>query len=152
MISQVQDITSKKEAEHNFKETSERLNVATRVANIGIWEYHIANNTVQCNDNMYDIYGIPKGTADLLDEWLKHILPEDVEKVTTALQRTINNHAPLNIKFRGIKPNGEIIHLVVIGEAQSGNDGKIEKIIGSNLDITALRSTTIKNLGYNPPR
>lgn len=144
MISQVQDITSKKEAEHNFKETSERLNVATRVANIGIWEYHIANNTVQCNDNMYDIYGIPKGTADLLDEWLKHILPEDVEKVTTALQRTINNHAPLNIKFRGIKPNGEIIHLVVIGEAQSGNDGKIEKIIGSNLDITALRSTELQ--------
>ncbi|SKB32206.1 PAS domain-containing sensor histidine kinase [Maribacter arcticus] len=144
MISQVQDITSKKEAEHNFKETSERLNVATRVANIGIWEYHIANNTVQCNDNMYDIYGIPKGTADLLDEWLKHILPEDVEKVTTALQRTINNHAPLNIKFRGIKPNGKIIHLVVIGEAQSGNDGKIEKIIGSNLDITALRSTELQ--------
>ena len=144
MISQVQDITSKKEAEHNFKETSERLNVATRVANIGIWEYHIANNTVQCNDNMYDIYGILKGTTDLLDEWLKHILPEDVEKVTTALQRTINNHAPLNIKFRGIKPNGEIIHLVVIGEAQSGNDGKIEKIIGSNLDITALRSTELQ--------
>ena len=144
VIRQIQDITTKKKAELTIQETAERLKVATSVANIGIWEYHTRDNTVHCNENMYKIYEIPKGSTDLLDAWMKRIHPEDVAKVSEALEKTITHDIPFNIKYRGIKPNGQLIYLVAIGEAQKNKKGRIEKVVGANLDITTLKSTELQ--------
>lgn len=144
LIQQIVDITSKKEAEIGIHETAERLNVATRVANIGIWDYHVEENLVHCNDNMYEIYGIPKNSVNLLDAWMKRIHPEDSASVQKALTKSIIDGSVFNINFRGIKPDGTIIYLIAFGEAQKNENGKVIKIIGANFDLTHLRSTELK--------
>ncbi|MGB3151176.1 MAG: PAS domain-containing protein, partial [Maribacter sp.] len=143
-ISQIVDITPRKQAEIKFQEIAERLNVATRVANIGIWDYQIEENQVICNDNMYKMYGIPKDSDNLLEEWLKRIHPEDFSEVQENLQTTVALGKPFNTKFRGVKPNGDIIHLIAFGEAQYNSDGQIIKVIGANWDITELLHTKLK--------
>lgn len=143
-ISQIVDITPRIKAELKFKEIAERLNVATRVANIGIWDYQIQENIIICNDNMYEMYDIPKDASNLLDEWMKRIHPEDREKVQQELQATIDQGIPFNTEFRGVRPNGDIIHLIAFGEAQKDLDGNINKIIGANWDITELLNTKLK--------
>ena len=144
LIHQILDVTSKKEAINKINETSEMLNVATRVANVGIWNYNLKDNIVYGNDNMYTIYGIPKDSSNMLDEWIKRIHPEDEKDVQKALENTILNNTPFNVKFRGIKPNGDLIYMVAFGEAQKNKHGETVKIIGANLDFTALRSTELK--------
>ena len=143
-ISQVVDISPRKEAELKFKEIAERLNVATRVANIGIWDYQVMENKVVCNENMYNMYGIPKNSSNLLEEWLKRIHPEDSQKVQEALQMTVDFGTPFNRQFRGIKPDGAIIHVIAFGEAQYNSNGSIDKVIGANWDITELLHTKLK--------
>ncbi|WP_419212931.1 PAS domain S-box protein [Maribacter sp. X9] len=144
IIKQILDITDKKEAEIKFRESAERLNVATRVAKIGIWDYHLKDNRVECNDNMYSIYDLPKTSITVLDEWLQRIHPLDIDDVKKALELTILNKSPFNINFRGIKPNGRQLHLAAFGEAQVNKEGEVEKIIGAILDITELRRTELK--------
>lgn len=143
-ISQIVDITPRKQAELRFKEIAERLNVATRVANIGIWDYQIEENLVICNNNMYEMYGIPKDSSNLLEEWMKRIHPEDFQQVQEELQTTIDSGKPFNIQFRGVKPDGDIIHLIAFGEAQYNSHEKITKVIGANWDITELLHTKLK--------
>jgi len=143
-ISQIMDITSRIETELKYKETSDRLDVATRVANIGIWDYRIQENTVLCNDNMYSMYGIPKDSSDILNEWMKRIHPEDKERVALELETTIVENKPFSSQFRGVKPNGELVYLIAFGEAQLGDDGSVKNIIGANWDITELRNTELK--------
>lgn len=144
MIHQILDVTSKKEAENKINESTEMLNVATRVANIGIWNYNIKENTVHGNDIMYTLYDIPKNSSNMLDEWMKRIHPEDIEIVQKGLEKTILDNTPLNIKFRGVKPSGELIYMIASGEAQKNKYGEAVKVIGANLDFTALRSTELK--------
>lgn len=143
-ISQVVDISPRKEAELKFKEIAERLNVATRVANIGIWDYQVKENQVACNENMYEMYGISKNSSNVLEEWLKRIHPEDYQKVQESLQETIKFGTPFNMQFRGVKSDGTIIHFIAFGEAQQNSDGEIDKVIGANWDITELLHTKLK--------
>ncbi|WP_289645152.1 PAS domain-containing protein [Maribacter aestuarii] len=138
------DITPMKQADFKIKEMAERLNVATRVANIGIWDYQIKENQVHCNDNMYDMYGISKDSSNMLEEWMNRIHPEDYPEVQENLQSTIDSGKPFNTKFRGIKPNGDTVHLVAFGEAQYDLEGKVDKVIGANWDITELLHTKLK--------
>ncbi|UWX54765.1 PAS domain-containing protein [Maribacter litopenaei] len=72
----IQDIDKEKKAELKYLETSERLQIATAVANIGIWELYLDENIVICNDNMYDIYGLSKDSSNILEDWLKRIHPK----------------------------------------------------------------------------
>jgi PAS domain S-box-containing protein len=144
MIGANWDITDSKEAEQRLRESAERLYVATTTANIGIWDLEINEKLVVCNDNMYNIYGIPRDASDVLEEWIKRIHPEDQERVQEDLGATIAEGYPFNTQFRGVRPNGEIIHLVAFGAAQRNSFGKIVKIIGANWDITELKSTQLK--------
>ncbi len=143
-IAQVLDITSRIKAESKHKEISERLNMATSVANIGIWDYRIKENVVLCNENMYAMYGISEDSSDILNEWMNRIHPEDRERVSQELELTITEEKPFNIQFRGIRPDGNIVHLIAFGEAQKGIEGDIENIIGANWDITELKTTRLK--------
>ncbi len=144
LISQILDITSRKEAEHELSETAERLKVATQAASIGIWDYRIAENVVICNENMYTMYDIPRDASDLLDAWMKRIHPDDAARVAEELKNTIEEKLPFNSQFRGVRPNGDIVHFVAFGEAQTDKDGKTFKIIGANWDITELRKMRLK--------
>lgn len=144
MIGANWDITDTKEAEQSLRESAERLYVATQTANIGIWDLQIEENIVNYNDNMYSMYDIPKDSSDLLDEWMKRIHPEDQNRVQEELGATIAGGEPFNTQFRGVKPNGKIIHLVAFGAAQKNSFGTIVKIIGANWDITELKSTQLK--------
>ncbi|QLG45572.1 PAS domain-containing sensor histidine kinase [Costertonia aggregata] len=144
MIGTNWDITESVRAELKNKEISERLHVATRAANIGIWDYKINEKLVVCNDYMYDMYDIPKNSSNLLNEWMHRIHPEDKERIHDELEMTIAYDKPFNTQFRGIRPNGDIIHIIAFGEAQKGKDGKVRNIIGANWDITELKTTKLQ--------
>ncbi|WP_149304268.1 PAS domain S-box protein [Pareuzebyella sediminis] len=140
-ISQVMDISQRIETELKYKEVSERLNVATRVANIGVWDYRLEDKSVVCNDNMYKMYQIPRNVANAMDGWTNRIHIDDIDNVRHELQKTISGEKPFNTQFRGIKSNGEIIHIMAFGEAQYDIHGKVSNIIGANFDITELVNT-----------
>lgn len=143
-IAQILDITSRIETEHKLKEASHRLNVATRVANVGVWDLKVPENIVLVNDNMYTMHNIPKESSNLLEDWLLRMHQDDREELAEKLDAIVKNGETFSTQFRGYKPNGDIIHLLSFAEAQKDKNGRVTNIIGANFDITELRHAKLK--------
>lgn len=140
----IQDIDKKKKAELKYKETSERLQLATKAAQIGIWELFPKENRIVCNDILYEIFGAEKGSLFSLEDWMQNIHPEDKKEVQRELEKTILSKAPLNLQFRAIKPNNEIIHLICKAQNQTNHHNVVVKVFGAIWDITESKLTKLK--------
>ena len=140
----IQDIDKKKKAELKYKETSERLQLATKAAQIGIWELFPKENRIVCNDILYEIFSAKKGSLISLEDWIQNIHPEDKKEVQSELEKTILSKAPLNMQFRAIKPNNEIIHLIGKAQTQTNHHDLVVKVIGAIWDITESKLTKLK--------
>jgi PAS domain-containing protein len=55
------DITERKRMEEELKSSEERLKLATKAGNIGIWEWDIKSNTLVWDDILYEMHNVKKG-------------------------------------------------------------------------------------------
>jgi PAS domain S-box-containing protein len=62
------DVTARKENEENLLKTTALLNEAQEIANIGTWEYEIANNKFYCSGVTKKIYGIHTNSQLTLED------------------------------------------------------------------------------------
>jgi two-component system, cell cycle sensor histidine kinase and response regulator CckA len=76
------DITERKHIERELRHSKERLQMTLEVANIGIWDWHVMNDTWYASSTYYTMLGydpVP-GPSDR-EIWLKRVHPEDREMV-----------------------------------------------------------------------
>ena len=140
MIGTNWDITQTKEAQLKYKEVGDRLNLATNAAQIGIWEYDIANDSSVWNDQVYKLYGIDKEGFDGSDAaWRSMIHPEDQEKTKIEEQMALNGEKDLNHSYRVVWPNGNIRHIQSAAVLIKDEKGNPHKMIGTNWDITPIK-------------
>jgi len=116
---------------------SYRLELATKAAGIGIWDLDIVANRVTWDDRMYEIYGVPKGTPDLLNVWANTIHPEDRARVLGESQRTLQEiRYSYDIEFRIMYPNGAIAYIKDMAIILRDEHDKPYRAVGVNIDIT----------------
>jgi PAS domain S-box-containing protein len=137
-----QDIDSRKRAELEAKKIRERLEIATNAAKIGIWDFDIVNNVLEWDDNMYEVYGVPKDKFNgVYQAWEATVHPEDKEWTARYVEETIAKRDRLEMVFRILWHGKEIrwIH----GEASVIRDmeGNPLRMIGANWDVTAQKNT-----------
>ncbi len=139
------DITSRKLAEENLKEIHSQLNMAVDSAKLGVWSLDINTGGLVWNNELFEIYGIAPSEFDYAqDSFEKLVHPEDLEYVMSRQAEIFQNKSISELEFRIIRPNKEVRYInasatpVII-------DGKLEKIIGINEDITE-RKTKEKEL------
>jgi PAS domain-containing protein len=62
--------TDRKKAEKDLKKLKERFELAANAANIGIWDWHIRNNSLIWDKNMFKLYGVAPEEFDYrLEGW-----------------------------------------------------------------------------------
>lgn len=139
------EVTAEQEALQLLRESEKRLMIATRVGGLGIWDFDILQGRLQCDDGWYRIMGRDPATPiGTLDAFRPFIHPDDVERATEVtdtageLGSTGRDYA---IKFRIIRPNGEIRWLRSAASLIRNPAGELIRAIGFVVDITeALRS------------
>ncbi|WP_166422346.1 PAS domain-containing hybrid sensor histidine kinase/response regulator [Paraglaciecola sp. 20A4] len=113
-----------------------RINVATTVAKIGIWEFDIKQQKLIWDEQMFQVYGIaPDSFTGSLSDWTDLLHEDDKEGVLACLNQALSNVAKLDIAFRITTPAGEIRHIRAFGRPVHYGDGHVSKIIGVNYDI-----------------
>jgi len=131
------DISELKEAHAVLEKSNERVELATRAGGVGLWDWDIRRDELIWDESMFDLYGIRRedfGSA--YEAWIRHVHPDDVAAVTSAVQEAIRNNRSYAGEFRIVRPDGSIRHILAAAAAYPREGGAPERIIGTNIDIT----------------
>jgi PAS domain S-box-containing protein len=136
VLGYAQDVTDSKRAEVELRTQTERLSLATRVGDIGIWDWNTETNAINWDERMYDIYGVPRAAVIDYDSWAAQVLPADLPQVAASLQQVIARQTQEVSEFRIIRPDGSLRHVQTAHGVLENRAGRVTRVIGLNLDIT----------------
>ncbi|MCB1069545.1 MAG: PAS domain-containing protein [Verrucomicrobia bacterium] len=132
-----QDISSFKESLERIEESEARLSVATKSAGIGIWDLDIDNDVLLWDDRMFALYGLsPSEHGGAFEAWKRGVHPEDLERAVSEVLAAQRGEKNFDTTFRIIRPGGEVRRIKAYAEVVRNKDGKPERMIGVNYDIT----------------
>lgn len=148
----VHDITEEILLQENLKkkndallEASARLELATHAAGIGIWVWNLTDNTLVWDAQMYRLYDIQEWQSEMMlpyEFWQKCCHADDLERMETALQATIDNHIPLDTSFRIHDLTGAEKYLQATAIVKYDENHIPKYMIGINRDITMEKNLT----------
>src|SRR5262249_10562806 len=94
-VSEIVDVTERKQAEELLRDREAKLAEAQRVAHVGSWEYDIASRRSIWSDEMYRIFRFDPARFDpSRDSAIPRIHPDDRERSGAPVQRTIQDGTP----------------------------------------------------------
>ena len=117
------DITEIKQRELALHESREALALAQRQARIGSWRWSVERDElISCSEEYARIHGVGMDEIHRLlkSQFEKVIHPEDRERVMREFRRVDADGADYEIEYRIIRADGEIRHVLEIGEAVPG--------------------------------
>lgn len=131
------DVTESKLAEAALAKISERLELATHAANIGIWDWNIAENKLIWDDRMYHLYGLKKSNMPgAYEAWLSGVHPDDRELCDEIVREAVKGNQEYDTEFRIIWPDGSIHWLKATGQVFFDENKNPLRMVGVNYDIT----------------
>lgn len=124
-----------REREERLDTLSQRLKLALKVSEIGVWEYIPATDTLIWDQKMRELYGVP-ATKRICDygDWRGRLHPDDLADAEAVFQRCLERELPYITEFRIIDTTGDIRHIRAHGGVHHYADGL--RIVGANWDIT----------------
>jgi two-component system sensor histidine kinase/response regulator len=135
------DITERKETEKALLDVSERLHLAIRASNVGIWDWDITNDRLTWDEGMYNLYGVSANQfGGAYEAWEAGLHPDDLQEAQDAIQRALRGEEDFNPEFRIVRPDGSVRHIKADARIQRDPEGKPLRMIGTNWDITGLKT------------
>jgi two-component system cell cycle sensor histidine kinase/response regulator CckA len=147
-VSQVQDITRRREAEQAMRDFQTKLVLAMDMARLGHWEYDVSSENFTFDDSFYKLFGTNAeregGTAMSVSTYAdKFILPDEAACIAEEIRKAIATNDPaysrkLERGFR--KVDGSAGVFSVRFAITKDTAGRTVKIYGLNQDITEQRT------------
>ncbi|MCK4711004.1 MAG: response regulator, partial [Gammaproteobacteria bacterium] len=134
-----------------LRQSEIRLSDAQRIAELGHWEWDIVNDKLYWSDQIYRIFGLqPQAFEITYEEFLSRAHPDDLDSVTTAIDRALSNKEPYHIVHRIILPDGSERTVNEQAEVILSKQGVPISMHGTVQDITQriLDEKKIQNLAY----
>lgn len=136
----LQDITETKSVRRELEAASERLQLATLAARIGVWDWDIANDRLQWDDRALQIFGLRREDfAPEVRQWRDLIHPDDANRFQAELHSALGGPGGFHSEFRIRRMDGAVRHLQCDGIVQRDPTGRPTRMLGTHLDITEAR-------------
>lgn len=137
LVGIAKDITERKTAEALVAKLTNRLQQATKVSGVGVWEWNIKTNELIWDDTMYKVFGIaPENFTGLYEAWESTIYPEDLPLVKKEVEMSVSGAKDFDMEFRILWPDNTLRHIKGNGTLRKDANGHPEYMIGTNWDIT----------------
>jgi len=134
-----EDITERKQAETELRDSRQRVRLAVETTQVGIWEWNLKTNLVHGDAQIFRIYGLPASADGLvpITEWQKAVLPEDLPQQEATLRDMIQRQGQSSSEFRIRRKNdGAIRYIHAMGTVRLNQSGIPEWVVGTNFDVT----------------
>ncbi len=128
----------REQAEKRLRKGQKRYELATRAANVGVWDVNLQTNEFYLDPNLKAILGyrddeIPND----LEIWAGFVHPDDKQPVMDAFQAHLDQKTPEYIyEHRMLHKDGSIRWILVRGTAIRDAHGNPIRVVGTDTDIT----------------
>ena len=120
----------------------DQLAMAQRLAHLGFWTWHVADNRVEWSDGLYRIYGLDEQAFGAsLEGYLERVHPEDRERVQATIRAALEERSAFAFEERILRPDGSVRWVRSWGTVVVDAGAKPERMMGTCLDITDLRAS-----------
>ena len=129
----------RRRAEEAARQNEERLTLALSAAQMGTWDWHLADNRLIWSDNSRRIFGLPADEPDTtVNSFLASIDPADRTAIEAAVRRALKEGSPYEVEFRLLTDDTT---RWVLGKGKVFYDDAHHptRMIGVNIDITEQR-------------
>lgn len=131
------DNTERKRAEEALIQNKTKLDLAVKSAHMGVWKYDIINKKRDFDPQACALLGINSATfGGSAEEFYATVHPDDLEKIKTALAKTIARGGTYEPEYRVIWPDKSLHHIAARAELVRGQDAKPQYINGIIWDVT----------------
>jgi signal transduction histidine kinase/CheY-like chemotaxis protein len=123
-----------------LKTTADQLAVAADVAELGVWQWNVMNNSMQWNNQMFSIFSQPSSLADNglnYHHWYERIHPDDAKETEASLRAEVEGRGKIRSVYRILLPDGQIRYVQAALKIERDEQGRAQSAIGINIDITA---------------
>jgi PAS domain S-box-containing protein len=130
------NLARRRRAEQAACESEERLSLASRAANIGLWVRDVACQQVWVSSNWRRIFGFSADESLCYQKIHQRVHPDDRDAVDQAIKHAIDHRTDYAAEYRLALPDGSERWIASRGRFCSEQDGKIERVSGVSIDIT----------------
>jgi signal transduction histidine kinase len=115
----------------------QRLTLALRASNVGVWEYDVIAGSLVWDDQMYRLYGITEDSfGGAYEAWERGLHPEDLEAGRRELLDALAGKKKFDTEFRVLWPSGEVRYIRALADVFYNDGGEPSHMFGVNWDIT----------------
>ncbi|MEB3230714.1 MAG: PAS domain-containing protein [Leptolyngbyaceae bacterium] len=121
----------------DLRNLNQRLQLAARSAQLGIWDWSVPDDCMTWDDRMYELYGASRSNAPATYElWQRSLHPEDRDQAMAVLQAALAGEREFDPLFRIVRPDGQVRWIEARAMVQRDGNGKAERMIGTNADVS----------------
>jgi PAS domain S-box-containing protein len=143
VFSAIRDVTARKLAERELRESQERFDLAVRGTDAGIWDWDLVTNQVYYSAQWKRILGYEEDEIkhDYF-EWERRLHPDDRERALATLHDYLEGKTSIyELEHRLQHKDGSYRWILARGAAVRNKDGKPYRFVGSHLDITERKQS-----------
>ncbi|MBD9572647.1 PAS domain-containing protein [Ensifer sp. ENS08] len=122
-------------------EGERRLKTALEAGHLGAWELDLTTYALITSITCRGVFGRSAGGAFTYGDLLAATHPDDVERMKTAMQATIESGADYAIEYRTVWPDRSIHWAEMRAQLYRDRSGNAVKLVGVSSDITARVSS-----------
>lgn len=131
------EIVEHTEAEESLRVSQQRLQLAARAGNIGIWEWDVAKNELIWDDRMYALYNLRREDFHgAYEAWSRTVHPDDRTHINGEIQAALRGEREYAAEFRIVRSDGTVRIISAASQTIRDQDGTALRMIGTNIDIT----------------
>lgn len=136
----IRDITNRKIAEAQIRQSNERFEIITRATNDAIWDYDVEKEKLFWGKGFHTLFGYnPQETMPNFPLLISLIHPEDRERVNTKIQDYMSGSIEAETwdeEYRFLKANGEYAFVSDKAVFIRNEEGKVLRALGAMSDIS----------------
>ena len=140
------DVTAAKRAEVDIAEGARRLALATRSADIGVWDWDLNADVIRWDAKVFEMYGVAS-TADgqvVLSTWTDAVVPEDLAEQMGLLRETIATKGRGAREFRIRHGDGSVRAIAADEVVVLDHHCTAVRVVGVYRDVTEARAANAR--------
>lgn len=140
------DVIRAAELGDDLRESKQRLDMAARAAELGLWVWNVKENETWISDQGRALHGLPPDVPVTFENFFARVHPDDRNLLRRTLMAAVQDGDEYESEYRVLLEGGEIRWISVRGSIERNGSNEPVLMRGASVDITERRQIEVETL------